>query len=281
MTSWYASGSLSPEARALPALLRRHWSWLTPLPMHPSLTAPVVVQSDSTTGTQSYAIYNGLQPVSDLREPAAASCRDEPGRIDAQELTAQLWAIVHADLRERTIQPVLDSSTALSYVEKGGGAVPRLAALAWQHTLLLVERRLDCLKPIWIPSEQNAMPDALSRVPLPVLAFFPEVGPGPRRQLWHWLQAAMPVRVWHLWPDTPVVRPAPTPTAVFGRAVPRATVLQLIAAGPALAFLVALPSHLLHRVARCTGPPSLVGGALAATCTVCPEGVHHPWQCHQ
>ena len=250
VVSWHATGSLGPAAHAVPALLRRHWHWLTPMPMHPAHSMATVVQSDATPWSQSYATYAGVGPVSDLRTPIAAARREKEGAIDAQELEAHCWAIEDTGLHDTVIQPVLDSTTALSYVEKGGGSVQRLGDLAWQLTQLVAERRLDYLRPIWVPSGENVVPDALTRVPLPALAFFPEVSSVGLRGFWRWLQTSLPGRAWHLWPDGDALIGAVEAVPVLGRQLPRATVLQLVAADVGHAFLVAPPSHLMRRVLR-------------------------------
>jgi hypothetical protein len=226
------------------AFIREHWHTLFSVPMHPPVHAMRVCHGDATEYTVTASLYPGSVPVTDLRVPLCSWRLDVPkARIEYNELYAHVGGLVGLDVFRVVLLPVLDSQVAMSYLAAGGGPVPALAALAWQHTRLLIERSVWQLKPLWIPSELNRLSDALSRIPILHEAYFPRPAfPGAFAPALRWLHSYEAVS-WQLWPAVDAVQ---VPAAwAFPRAMPLDAVVR-----QDLALLAAPSSMLARRLLR-------------------------------
>ena len=245
LTGWHVHVLLPPRVFEAIAFLRAHWARLTPVPMTPPVHATHVMHGDATEYSVAVALYLGHQPVVDLTRPLAyARCDTEKFRIERNELYAHVWGLVQLDVRAVILLPVLDSQVAYAYVAAGGGPVASLAELAWQRTRLLIERMIAQRKPVWIPSHQNVLSDALTRVPLPLESYLPKPASyGAFGPCLRWLNQHLPLPFWRLWPCGAISEPP------LGWPIALAEPFDLIASQE-LAFVVAPPASWARRVLR-------------------------------
>lgn len=171
---WFASVTLSADARLALSLVQGWWEWAHGKPLIPE-KPEIDMATDSSSFARSGFIAPACEPENFLCMPVTslkpsstvhAMWRDhEALHINWKELVSVLEtckALTHT-LASKRFRLSIDNTVAAAYARKGGGCVTMLARVAWEMTKVLVRCRARLTEVRIVRSEENLTADEISR----------------------------------------------------------------------------------------------------------------------